>query len=43
MPKRLVLMDSSALLPKEPLVAVANHTAAEWENKTKEFKRKKKQ
>ena len=35
-------MDSLAPLPKDPLVVVANCTTAEWEKKTKEFKRKKK-
>ena len=34
-------MDSSALLPKDPLVVATNCTTAEWERKTKEFKRKK--
>ena len=34
-------MDSPAPLPKDPLMATTNHTTAEWERKTKEFKRKK--
>ena len=42
-PKRLIFMDHSALLPKDPLVAAANLTTAEWEKKTKEVKRKNKQ
>ena len=39
--KRLVFTDSSALLPKDPLVVVANCTTTEWERKMKGFKRKK--
>ena len=34
-------MDSLAPLPKDPLVVTANRTTAEWDRKTKEFKRKK--
>ena len=34
-------MDSLASLPKDPLMVMVNRTAAEWERKTKEFKRKK--
>jgi hypothetical protein len=36
-------MDRTALLPKDPLVAAVNHTAADWDKKTKEVKRRKKQ
>lgn len=36
-------MDHMALLPKDPFVVVVNHTVAEWEKKTKEVERKKKQ
>ena len=35
-------MDSLALLPEDPLVVVVNRATAEWQKKTKEFKRKKK-
>ena len=34
-------MDSPATLPKDRLVATANHTAVEWDRKTKELKKKK--
>ena len=34
-------MDSLAPLLKDPLMAMVNHIMAEWEKKTKEFKRKK--
>ena len=34
-------MDNPAPLPKDRLMATANHTAAEWDRKTKELKRKK--
>ena len=36
-------MDSPTPLPKDPLVVAVNRTMAEWEKKTKEVKRKKKQ
>ena len=34
-------MDSLAPLPKDRVVATGNRTAAEWDRKTKELKRKK--
>jgi len=36
-------MDPSALLPKDPLMAVENCTVVEWQKKAKEDKRRKKQ
>jgi len=36
-------MDRMAPLPKDPFMAAANRTAAEWQKKTKEVERKKKQ
>ena len=36
-------MDRSALLSKDPLVAAANRTVAEWQKKAKEDERRKKQ
>ena len=36
-------MDHAAPLPKDPLVAAANRTTVEWQKKTKEVERKKKQ
>ena len=36
-------MECAALLPKDPLMAVANRTMAEWQKKMKEVERKKKQ
>ena len=42
-PKRLIFMDRPTPLPKDPFVAVANRTVAEWQKKTKEVERKKKQ
>ena len=35
-------MDSLALLPKDKFMAAANRAMAEWDKKTKEFKRMKK-
>ena len=36
-------MEHAAPLLKDPLVVVANRTTAEWQKKTKEVERKKKQ
>ena len=36
-------MDHMAPLPKDPLMVEANHTAAEWQRKTKEVEKKKQQ
>jgi len=36
-------MDHAAPLLKDPFVVVENRTTAEWEKKTKEVERKKKQ
>ena len=41
--KKLVFMDCPAPLLKDKFMAVANHAMAEWQRKTKEFERKKKQ
>jgi len=42
-PRRLTFKDNPVLLPKDWVLAAANHIAAEWEKRAREQKKEEKQ